>query len=105
MALNPIGMLRRDERLAFMAQPATIGLVAGLPLAFRSLHFAIAVFPRRFTAVAAALGQTGLQLLQEVSLLRQLLGKLLHLAANIMEQVQNCRLTSFKGCTDFVIAR
>ena len=37
-------------------------------------------------------------------MLRQLLGKLLHLAADIMEQIQNRRLAFFKGYTDFVIS-
>jgi hypothetical protein len=43
--------------------------------------------------------------LQRFGLFGHLLGKLLHLAADIMEQVQNRRLAFFKGCTDFVIGR
>src|SRR3954452_25614959 len=49
MGLDPIGMLRRHERLACMARLAAIELVARLPSTCSPLHCAIAVARRRLT--------------------------------------------------------
>jgi hypothetical protein len=53
----------------------------------------------------AALGETGLQLLQHCSLLRQLLGKRYHLGSHRMKHRQDRRLALCKGRMNFFIGR
>src|SRR6266487_4837392 len=105
MGLHLIRMLRGHQRLAVMARLPAIGLGTGLPQAFRPLPFAIAVARGRFTAVAAALGQTRLPFVQDGPLLRQLLSKLGHLGCNLMEQGHDRRFALCKGGMDFFIGR
>jgi len=60
VGLGPLGMDHSAQGVPGMAWLTAVGLVTGLPQAFGPFHFAIAVTRRRFTAVAAVLGQTGL---------------------------------------------